>query len=44
MLMTEVKWHQWRDIDMHGLTDIDIDVLMSIYLYIPYPEVENIWD
>lgn len=44
MSMTEVKQHQWIDIDIHGLTDINIDVLMLIYLYIPHPEIEDIWD
>ena len=38
MSMTGVKQHQWMYVDVHGLTDIDIDVMMSIYLYVPHSE------
>ena len=31
-------------IDVCELTDIDIDVLMSIYLYIPHSKVKGIQD
>ena len=39
--MIEVKWYQQMGIDVCEPTDIDINVLVSIYLYIPH-SVEGI--
>ena len=39
--MIEVKWYQHMGIDVCKPADIDIDVLMSIYLYIPHSKVEG---
>jgi hypothetical protein len=39
MSMNEVERHQWTGVDIHGPTDIDVDILMAIYLHVPHPEV-----
>ena len=39
MSMVEVEWYQWTGIDIYGQADVNIDVSMSIHLYIPHSKV-----
>jgi len=38
---TEVEQPHWMGIDIHGPTDIDVDVLTAVHLHAPCPDVRN---